>query len=131
MTTSIKAKCKRLAHYVVVELYTSFRFFIKYKAMIMFKKFKIGVVSNPYYKSLFNKNILKCVILIYFLFLRTKYLPAIRELNVTKEKKIWVTEVLEKYLSCKYSKLPSEVFSQFITKRSTHGSALLKCLKGI
>ena len=53
-----------------------------------------------------------------------------RELHVPQDKLEWVTDVLEKYLSCKYSKLPSEVFTQFITKKSTHGGALLKCLKG-
>ena len=53
-----------------------------------------------------------------------------REINVSKDKLEWVTNVLEKYLSCKYSKLPSEVFVQFITGKSTHGGKLLKCLKG-
>ena len=65
-----------------------------------------------------------------FLFVRTKYLPDMRELSSSQDKLEWVTDVLEKYLSCKYSKLPSEVFTQFITYKSTHGDALFKCLKG-
>ena len=37
----------------------------------------------------------------------TGYLPNIRELNVKKDKLEWVTDILERYLSCKYSLLPS------------------------
>ena len=72
----------------------------------------------------------KKVIIMLFLFVRTKYLPDMRELNSSKDKLEWVADVLEKYLSCKYSKLASEVFTQFITYKSTHGDALFKYLKG-
>ena len=41
----------------------------------------------------------------------------------------WVSDVLEKYLSCQFSKLSSEVFTDFITNKSTHGDALQKCFK--
>ena len=60
---------------------------------------------------------------------RTNYLPSTRELGVTQDKIEWVADVLEKYLTCKYSKLPDKVYTELITVKSTFGGSLRKCLK--